>query len=138
MAFFNTTYFRNWTNTEITCCMVLLISGCTDLGTESADDNHEPTGNYSYANDIQPIFNTHCVNCHGNSGGLSLQSYSALMVGGLHGAVVEIGNGSGSILVQKLSSEPPFGYQMPLGLEPLNINLLDKIIVWIDEGAKNN
>ena len=32
-----------------------------------------------YETEIQPIFNSSCTNCHGNSGGLSLSSYSNLM-----------------------------------------------------------
>ena len=33
-----------------------------------------------YSNDIQPIFTSRCVSCHGYSGGLNLTSYENLMV----------------------------------------------------------
>ena len=38
-----------------------------------------------YNSEIQPIFDANCVNCHGNSGGLSLLSYESLMNGGISG-----------------------------------------------------
>ena len=41
-----------------------------------------------YNSEIQSIFNSKCTNCHGNSGGLDLSSYSNLMLGGNNGDVI--------------------------------------------------
>lgn len=113
--------------------------GCSDLGTNPDDDNNgTPSDNVSFSADIQPIFNSNCTGCHGNSGGLSLSSYSGLMAGGDNGATVTAGNGASSILVQKLSSDPPFGDQMPLGTAALSDENIALITIWINEGAENN
>ena len=54
-----------------------------------------------YYNEIQPIFNQNCVDCHvGNfpSGGLNLTDYDNLMNGGNSGQVVIPGDHLNSIL----------------------------------------
>ncbi len=95
----------------------------------------------SYENDIQPIFNANCTSyCHsggGNyAGGLDLTSYENLMAGtNAHGLVVNPGYADYSILIQKLSDNPPFGQQMPLNQPPLEASLVDLIAEWINAGA---
>ena len=82
-----------------------------------------------YETEIQTIFNNNCINCHGNSGGLSLDSYASLMTGGNSGSVIISGDHSNSLLWGKINS----GQMPPNGqLSSSNINL---IAVWIDEGA---
>ena len=79
----------------------------------------------NYYDDIQPIFDTHCIDCHvGNfpSGGLNLTSYENLMNGGNSGAVVIPGDHLNSILWQRIENG-----DMPMGSDPLsgeNINLI--------------
>ena len=61
----------------------------------------------NYYDDIQPIFDTHCIDCHvGNfpSGGLNLTSYDNLMNGGNSGAVVIHGDHLNSILWQRIEN----------------------------------
>ena len=41
-----------------------------------------------YDTQIQPIFDSRCVDCHGNMGGLDLSSYENLMSGGISGQSV--------------------------------------------------
>ena len=122
--------------------MMTFLWNCSDLGTnpDNKDDN-DSSGVVSYFADIQPIFNQNCGNnCHlGNSsGGLNLSSYSGLMAGGEDGDVVIPGDGAGSIIIQKLGSNPPFGVQMPKGAAPLNVAKIELITAWIDAGAENN
>ena len=82
-----------------------------------------------YNNDIQPIFQSRCISCHGYSGGLNLTSYSNLMNGGNSGPSVEDGNHSSSLLYIRVEN----GTMPPIGtLEPDQINLIAQ---WIDEGA---
>jgi len=92
-----------------------------------------------YDTEIQPIFNSNCTICHGNSGGLNLTSYSNLMAGtSSHGPVVTPFDGSNSVLVQKLGLNPPFGDRMPRNNQTYfdsHQDELQTIIDWINEGA---
>ncbi|MFQ6678208.1 MAG: c-type cytochrome domain-containing protein [Fidelibacterota bacterium] len=91
-----------------------------------------------YSKDIQPIFDANCIECHGNTSGLSLTSYDELINGGDHGNTVIPGNSNESVIIQKLGESPPFGDRMPSGLPPLDPALIDLLITWIDSGAENN
>ena len=90
----------------------------------------------SYAATIQPIFDAHCINCHGISGGSDLSSYSKLMEGGKSGAVVISGNGVGSLLIMKMrgTSVP----SMPYANCCIDSELIDLIELWINQGAQDN
>ena len=79
---------------------------------------------------IQPIFNAHCTNCHGASGGLNLYSYDNLMNGGNSGDVVIPYDHASSLLWQYVNS----GF-MPPGNNDLTTAQIDLIAQWIDEGA---
>jgi len=91
----------------------------------------------NFSTEIKPLFSS-CTGCHGGSGGLSLSTYTSLMIGGNSGAVVTPGDGSGSLLVKKLRGTAS-GSQMPKNgppyLDPATINLIE---TWIDEGALDN
>ena len=85
----------------------------------------------SYELSIQPIFDNHCVFCHGSSGGLDLSSYQSLMIGGDNGVAVIPNNSIESILIEKIKPNPSFGEQMG----NLNTATINKISAWIDLGA---
>jgi mono/diheme cytochrome c family protein len=86
----------------------------------------------SYSSSIQSAFNQYCVSCHGNSGGVNLSSYSALMASQYNGtAVVTPGNSAGSILYQVVTSGNMSGYGMSSAQAQ---SLAD----WINQGAPNN
>ena len=92
----------------------------------------------SYSNDLLVAFQGVCGVCHGSSGGLNLTSYSSLMAGNSNnGPVVIPGNPDGSIIIQKLSSNPPFGDQMPKA-GSVTQSWLNKLWIWIKQGAINN
>jgi len=84
-----------------------------------------------YNFNIQPIFDTTCTGCHGNSGGLNLSSYADLMDGGDSGPVIDAENHANSLLWQKVDngSMPP-GNNPDLSSEQINL-----IAQWITEGA---
>ena len=87
----------------------------------------------NYYNDIQPIFNTHCIDCHvGNfpSGGLNLTSYENIMSGGNSGAVVIPEDHLNSILWQRIENG-----DMPMGSDPLSEENINLISSWINQGA---
>ena len=129
----------NTTIAGFTLFIMIFLWNCTDLG--SNPDDNDITDVISYTGDIQPIFNQNCVNnCHlnNNSGGLNLSSYTGLMSGGNSGDVVIPGNGAGSIIIQKLGSNPLFGDQMPIGSSALSSTKIKLITTWIDDGAEDN
>lgn len=81
----------------------------------------------SYENDIQPIFDNNCTQCHGNSGGLSLSNYDNLM----SSSVVASNNGGNSIIYQRMTSST--SPMPPNGL--IDSYLAERIKAWIDQGA---
>jgi hypothetical protein len=114
------------------------ILSCTDMGSEP--ENEPIPEQVSYADDIQPIFNSNCAGsqCHigGMSNGLSLVSYSTLMEGGISGPVVIPGEPDSSIIVRRL--EGTIQPQMPFQLPPLPHARIQLIRDWIAQGAHDN
>ncbi|MDP6685084.1 MAG: c-type cytochrome domain-containing protein, partial [Candidatus Marinimicrobia bacterium] len=87
-----------------------------------------------YSTEIQPIFNSNCTVCHGGSGGLFLSSYTGLMTGGNSGQVLIAGDGTNSLIIQKLRGTAQ-GSQMPMGGNPLEESVISLLETWINEGA---
>jgi len=96
----------------------------------------------SYAHNVQPIFNTTCLDCHFKNGSanLDLTSYDALMSGeSNNGPVVVAGRPDESLLFEKISEpQPSLGERMPLGRSPLPDSEINIIETWIYEGAQDN
>ncbi len=90
----------------------LIFISCSDFGTNPKEEKN--SGEISYKNDIQPMLNASCINCHGNNGGLSVGTYNNLMKGtSNNGPVIIPNNGSGSLIVKKLQGVGP-GWQFPV------------------------
>ena len=86
-----------------------------------------------YDSEIQPIFNSRCINCHSGSDaeeGLNLSSYNNVMNGGDSGDVVIPYDHANSLLWQYINS----GF-MPPGTNDLTDSQVDLIAQWINEGA---
>ena len=97
----------------------------------------------SYKRDILPIVTAYCLPCHTedqmNPSLLYLDSYENMMAGGKHGKPVTPGKPDSSLIVQKISSTPPFGDPMPMKRKtPFPQDTLRMIRSWIEQGAKNN
>jgi len=95
----------------------------------------------SYREDIQPIFDRYCVNCHGPmvaENGLRLDSYEHTMAGTRYGPVVVAGKSGFSTLVFVLDGTAAEQIAMPHGGTKLSPNRVANIRYWIDAGAKNN
>ena len=117
---------------------VSFVAGCDDSGNDSNPASPPAAGVISFSGFVSPTFNIYgCTSCHGGSGGLTLTSHQALMVGGNSGPAVVVGNGPGSLLIRKLLGTAPGG-QMPLGGPPLPATRIDSISTWINQGALNN
>ena len=104
---------------------------CENICENSQNENIDC--NIKYSLDIQPIFNNYCTSCHGNASGLDLSSYENMIQGSNNGEIVIPFNYNISELWIKINSG-----QMPPGDINLNIEEINLIITWINEGAYNN
>ncbi len=110
---------------------------------QTKETKEDTKAEISFSKGIMPIIHKRCLPCHAadsdNPSLLILESYDGLMKGGKHGSPVKPGDGKGSILVQKLLPDPPFGHQMPvMSKKKLEEEQIDSIAAWIDQGAKDN
>ncbi|MHB1654238.1 MAG: cytochrome b N-terminal domain-containing protein [Desulfitobacteriaceae bacterium] len=85
----------------------------------------------SYKKDIDPIFQSRCVGCHGPNAGYAVDTY-----GNLTKKNIVPGNSDASTLVQRIEGKQQ--PQMPMGLEPLTKDQIQSIKNWIEDGAPNN
>lgn len=105
----------------------------------------------SFKKNIFPIIEKQCLPCHAeenfNPSELSLDSYELMKQGGKHGDLFVPSKSKESLIVKKLSTEPPFGDRMPLNTKKkisegkakwLTEEEIKTIARWIDQGAKNN
>ena len=94
------------------------------------------TASVSFANDVLPILNSRCFNCHGGDAtreGLSMASYDTLMAGSDNGPVIVPGDPDNSLLVKQLLNG-----KMPKRGPKLTPEQIQIIIDWILAGAPNN
>lgn len=92
-----------------------------------------------YVTRVQPLFQQHCVSCHGEprqKGDLRLDSYAAVLQGGRHGAVIVPGNVKASELVTRITLPASDDRAMPPdGKAPLGADDVRVIRLWIATGA---
>ena len=96
-------------------------------------------GEVSFAADVAPLLQEHCLKCHGGDeteANLSMASFEALLKGGRSTGAVVAGKGEDSLLVKKLRGAGIEGQRMPLGGPPLPDAEIARIAKWIDEGAR--
>jgi mono/diheme cytochrome c family protein len=89
-----------------------------------------------FRSDIQPLFQQHCIECHGPSqqmGGMRLDRRSSAMAI-RNGTTIGPGNGEGSRLYLRLAGTK-FGQRMP-PTGPLSAEQINLIKTWIDQGAE--
>jgi hypothetical protein len=90
----------------------------------------------SFANEVLPILENRCVNCHGGeetNEGLVLKTYADLLAGSDNGPVIVPGNSAESYLVELITAGkmPKRGPR----LLPAEVRLISE---WIDAGAFDN
>lgn len=91
-----------------------------------------------YATHIQPIFNQHCVSCHGSTkaeNGLRLDSYDGVMKGTQFGRIVTPGQPANSALVSVLRATADPSIQMPHGGTRIDQQSVQNVVLWIQAGA---
>lgn len=92
----------------------------------------------SYSANIQPVFDQHCVGCHGPTkaeNGLKLDSYENVMKGTQFGKIITPGQPANSALVSVLRGTADPSIQMPHGGARMDQQSVQNIILWIEAGA---
>ena len=90
----------------------------------------------SFANDVLPIFQSRCVNCHGGNEieeGLLLRSHAEVMAGSDNGPVIVPGDAANSLLVELVAT-----MEMPKRGPKLTPPQIQIITDWVNEGALDN
>ncbi len=138
----------NWSATEIRLKIpaaaatgnVILTVGGTASNAVTFKVRGTVVPDVSFRNDVLPVFvSAGCTGCHGGTNNLQVDSQPHLMLGNSNnGPVVTIGNGEGSVIIKKLRGTAPFGVRMPQGGPYLANSTIDKISLWITQGAKDN
>lgn len=116
--------------------LALIAQSGLDLAPAQAIFVTDAHGDVSFAEQIKPILQSRCVECHGNQSaelGLNMETYEGLMAGSDYGTVIEAGSIEGSLLVDMIESG-----DMPEEGDPVPPEELELIKTWILEGAKNN
>jgi hypothetical protein len=118
-----------------------------DSGPHCTVKDSNPSKDVSFKDDVWPILEI--CRCHSSEddeqfgileGGLTIDNYATLRAGGDHtGAnIIVPGNACDSVMLQKLSENPPFGNRMPNMGPYLSVTQRTILADWIIEGAKNN
>jgi len=115
------------------CLLPLVMAACTG----------EPA--VSFSQDVKPIIDQHCIQCHEPGGqgevisGLNLSTYEGLMKGTDAGAMVIAGDIEGSNILVLMEGRADPSISMPHGQnEPVSKQGIQTIRSWIEQGAKNN
>ncbi len=131
-------------NTLIASILLLSMSACKNdkVFNIPDEDFDEPI---SYAEQIQPIFNTSCggSGCHINNrrSGVNLSNYQETInsSGSAFGrSIVVAGKADDSPLTLVLGPNPPASRRMPLNASALTAEEVGLIRAWINEGALDN
>jgi len=90
----------------------------------------------SFANDVLPLLQSRCVNCHGGQKtekGLNLNSYESVMAGSENGPVVTPADAANSPLAEMVVNG-----KMPKRGPKLTPDQVQLIVNWINQSSQNN
>lgn len=117
----------------------------TEAPTEAAVEAEEPSPTeapseasavVSFANDVLPIIESRCVNCHGGDRieeGLLLRTYDEIMAGSDNGPIILPGDVVNSLLLELVANQ-----KMPKRGPKLTPPQVQLISDWVAAGAPNN
>jgi len=95
-----------------------------------------PSTVVSFTNEVMPILQSRCLNCHGGDrteAGLSLRTYEDIMAGSENGPVIAPGDAANSLLVELVANQ-----KMPKRGPKLTPSQVQLITDWVNSGAPNN
>jgi len=126
-------------NNKIPLLLSLLVAaGLAGCGSEP------PTSTVSFSQEVKPILEQNCSDCHQSGGkgaeksGLVLADHAAIMDGTRLGPVVQPGSAISSTLYLAVAGKTHPAIQMPHGKQKLSEQQVATIETWIDQGARNN
>ncbi|MEI8290209.1 MAG: c-type cytochrome domain-containing protein [Verrucomicrobiota bacterium] len=99
----------------------------------------------TYARDIQPIFETACVKCHGAEkpkARLRMDTLEGVLKGTKQEKIIVVGDSAKSLLVKSVAhlTRDRESWMPPLrnkaGIKPLTPEQIGLVRAWIDQGAK--
>ena len=118
------------------CLLVLIMIALAGCKKEEA---------VSYSQDVKPILDKYCIECHlpGGQGyeasGFSIASYVDLMKGTRNGPMIISGDSLGSNMLVLMEGRADPSIKMPHGKAvSATKEELETIRLWIDQGARNN
>jgi hypothetical protein len=99
----------------------------------------------SFSQDVKPIIDQNCIECHQAGGqgevasGFDLTSYEGMMKGAQFGPMVIAGDAEGSNMLVLIEGRADPSINMPHGQQkPISKQNIQTIRLWIEQGAKNN
>src|SRR6516165_1748286 len=117
--------------------LVFLITGWIGALVGAQTGIPAPGAPVSFAKDVQPVLETNCLTCHGESmrmGRFDLRTRESALAGGTRGSDIIPGDADGSRLYRRVAGlEQP---SMPAQGAPLTALEIAAIKQWIDAGAK--
>ncbi len=120
------------------CFLALLVTALLffPVDTLTAQEPKPADANY-FPQYIQPVFEQKCFSCHSADSGVSkldLTSREGLMRGGANGPAAVAGDAERSLLYKSITHQSqPF---MPMGMDRLSQQEIDRIAAWINAGAQ--
>ncbi len=112
------------------CCVAVVIAGAVQA--------QEQTMPVSYSEQVQPLFDRYCVECHSGwfpQGGLRLNSLENLREGGSNGVVLFAGKADKGKLINMIRIVPGRFTIMPPGPTAVTAEQFELIRRWIEQGA---
>ena len=111
-----------------------ILPSATTISTETEIPLLE--GQISFSNDVFPIIDNRCINCHGEEKieeGLNMTSYAGIMAGSVNGMVVIPGDPENSLFVEMVATQkmPKRGAK----LTPAQVQIFSD---WVAQGALDN
>ena len=99
----------------------------------------------SFSQDVKPIIDKYCIECHQAGGegliasGFNLENYTGVMKGTRHGPMVIAGDSAGSNMLVLMEGRADPSISMPHGkMTGASRKELETIRLWIDQGAQDN
>ena len=124
------------TRGALLCLFVLAAAVPSTVAGKTPDDTVVAV---TYARNIKPVLDKHCVDCHGGwfpKAGLRLDSLKGIHEGGRSGPAIIPGEPAKGWLMRSLRLEDGRRGQMPPGKQRLSDEETDLIREWIQQGAK--
>ena len=123
----------SWTNLQLIWSLAALVGfpAVACFAQEKISTDH-------FESKVWPVFQTHCIDCHGSDtaeGQLRLDAKAAFFEGGVSGQLVDVQRPEESLLIQRLRGHGDAD-QMPLDAPALDEDAVHSIKKWIEAGAQ--